>query len=154
MAERINERFRLERVVEEGPEGSWHRGVDEKNDKPVLVAITTRAADEWTRAAFEKLQEVGRRVSHPAVAKFVEAGTTNEGSGYVVVDLPTGPTLADRLLSTPPTTSPPMRARPHIRPGSRSPPRRPIGDSATASPITMAAPRITCWATEWLKTNR
>jgi eukaryotic-like serine/threonine-protein kinase len=102
MADRINERFRLERVVEEGPEGSWHRGVDEKNDKPVLVATTTRAADEWTRNAFAKLQEVGRRVSHPAVARFVESGTSQSGSPYVVVDLPTGPTLADRLLITPP----------------------------------------------------
>jgi eukaryotic-like serine/threonine-protein kinase len=102
MADRINQRFRLERVVEEGPEGSWHRGVDEKNEKPVLVATTTRAADEWTRSSFAKLQEVGRRVSHPAVARFIEAGTTEEGSPYVVVDLPTGPTLADRLLITPP----------------------------------------------------
>lgn len=102
MSDRINERFRLERVVEEGPEGSWHRGVDEKNEKPVLVAVTTRAADEWTRNAFAKLQEVGRRVSHPAVAKFVESGATESGAAYVVVDLPSGPTLADRLLITPP----------------------------------------------------
>lgn len=102
MADRINQRFRLERVVEEGPEGSWHRGVDEKYEKPVLVAIATRAADEWTKRSFEKLQEVGRRVSHPAVAKYLEAGHTEDGSPYVVVDVPSGPTLADRLLITPP----------------------------------------------------
>lgn len=105
MADRINERFQLERAIEESPEGVWYRGTDEKTQKAVLIATLTPAADEWTREGFEKFQELGRRVSHPAIARFVESGRTADDSAYLVIDLPSGPTLADRLLITPPLTA-------------------------------------------------
>ena len=105
MADRINERFQLDRAIEESPEGAWYRGTDEKTQKAVLIATLTRAADEWTREGFEKFQDLGRRVSHPAIARFVESGRTEDDSAYLVIDLPAGPTLADRLLITPPLSA-------------------------------------------------
>lgn len=94
-------RYRLlNRLGRGGAPASW-RGYDQVLDRTVAVTLLAGAADAAARASARTEARTAMQLSHPHICQVYDYGELRTESGdqlaYVVTELPSGPTLEERL---------------------------------------------------------
>ena len=94
-------RYRLERPLGHGGMAAVFLGHDEELHRPVAVKLLAEslAADDELRARFLRETRLAARLSHPNVVGVYDAGETEDGRPFIVMEYVPGATLAD--LRTP-----------------------------------------------------
>ena len=96
----LHDRYVLRSRVGVGGMGEvWHAH-DLRLDRPVAIKLIPGASERQIRSE----AQAAARLSHPHIAGIYDFGDTGQGSagyGYLVMELLTGQTLADRLASGP-----------------------------------------------------
>lgn len=99
----LDGRLRLVEPIAIGVSGAVWRAVDENSGGEVAVKTLPpyRARDTVSQARFRLVARTVTQLSHPAIAQVYEYGESDLGAGlvlpYLVRELVTGPTLAQRL---------------------------------------------------------
>lgn len=95
----INDRYRITEVIGEGGMGVVYQADDLHLDRK--VAIKLMRADCVTNkkflTRFKREMEVTSQLRHPSTVRVFEHGTGQDGRPYMVMELLTGESLADRL---------------------------------------------------------
>ncbi|HET7807664.1 MAG TPA: protein kinase [Gaiellaceae bacterium] len=91
-------RYRLERPLGHGGMGTVHLAHDVELDRPVAVKLlaASLAGDEAFRRRFLREARVAARLSHPNVVAVYDAGETEDGLPYIVMEYVDGATLEGR----------------------------------------------------------
>jgi hypothetical protein len=107
-------RYELVSLLGKGSMGEVWRGIDPRIGRPVAVKLLsvpegTGAADarEWEERFLREARAAGR-LSHPVIVPVHDAGTTEDGRPYLVMELVEGRSLEDLLREDGPV--PPARA--------------------------------------------
>jgi eukaryotic-like serine/threonine-protein kinase len=92
-------RYRLERLLGGGGMAGVYLGRDMELDRPVAVKLLAEnlARDETFRERFLREARLSARLSHPNVVVVYDAGETEHGRPYIVMEQVEGRTLADVL---------------------------------------------------------
>src|SRR5262245_41815184 len=95
-------RYELDEALGRGGMGTVYLGRDVVLDRPVAVKLLpTSGTDPAQTARFEQEAKLLARFSHPGLVVVFDAGIDDEASDeprrYLVMELVSGPTLADRL---------------------------------------------------------
>lgn len=100
----LGARFHVEDVLTDGPFERCYRARDAVLQRDVMLKLPAREAlDAWTAPVRERLLREARalaRIRHPNIAPIHHVEETREGP-LLVLDLPRGETLAERLRSGP-----------------------------------------------------
>jgi eukaryotic-like serine/threonine-protein kinase len=93
----VNERYRLERQLGHGGMATVYLALDEELDRPVAVKVLAPnlAGDAALRQRFLREARLAARLSHPNVVSVYDAGETEEGLPYIVMEYVPGSTLAE-----------------------------------------------------------
>ena len=90
-------RFADAELIGRGGFGSVYRAEDVEHGRQVAVKVLQGTLGETERRRFDReRQTMGRLGSHPNIMPVHESGYTEEGEGYIVMELATG-SLRDRL---------------------------------------------------------
>jgi serine/threonine protein kinase len=97
-------RYRLERPLGHGGMGTVYLAHDLELDRPVAVKLLAErlAGDDAFRRRFLREARVAARLSHPNVVAVYDAGETEEGLPYIVMEYVAGATLEGRGPLPPP----------------------------------------------------
>jgi len=93
----VNERYRLERPLGHGGMATVYLAQDEELHRPVAVKVLAQnlAGDAALRQRFLREARLAARLSHPNVVSVYDAGETEEGLPYIVMEYVPGTTLAE-----------------------------------------------------------
>ena len=93
----MNERYRLERPLGHGGMATVYLALDAELDRPVAVKVLAKnlAGDAALRQRFLREARLAARLSHPNVVSVYDAGETEEGLPYIVMEYVPGRTLAE-----------------------------------------------------------
>ncbi len=93
----MNERYRLERPLGHGGMATVYLALDEELHRPVAVKVLAQnlAGDAALRQRFLREARLAARLSHPNVVSVYDAGETEEGLPYIVMEYVPGTTLAE-----------------------------------------------------------
>ena len=96
--ERIRDRYTLEEELGRGGMALVYRARDEQLDRPVAVKLLAAhlGADEGLRERFVREARLAAQLQHPNVVAVYDAGE-EDGRPFIVGELVSGPTVADRL---------------------------------------------------------
>ncbi len=103
---RLNDRYRLERLLGEGGMGTVFRAYDERLARDVAVKIirSEYLNDAAMRFRLEREARTVARIRHPGVIALYDSGEIDDGSAYLVMELLGGRDLADVLADFGPGT--------------------------------------------------
>ena len=91
------------RAIGRGGFGVVYQGRDRRFARDVAVKVLNGTLDETMTARFEReCHAVGALSGHPHIVVVHDSGTTDEGRVYLVMELLSGGSLADRLASSGP----------------------------------------------------
>jgi len=93
-------RWRLGPVLGRGGMADVHRGTDGESGAPVAIKVLRVPEPTLARRLAQEAQAL-RRVTHPGLVRFLDAGTTPDGRPYLVMELVEGQSLAQRLAEGP-----------------------------------------------------
>lgn len=98
----LNDRYELLKVIGQGGLGVVYKGIDRETKKDVAVKllIDDDEGDEesdFSRKLFEREIKILKRVTHPNIVAILDAGLTNTGRQFLVMDYVSGLSL-DALL--------------------------------------------------------
>lgn len=86
--------YRLIGIIGEGAMGQVYRAMSPSDGQPVALKLLREAhLDVSARPRFEREQKLLARLRHPNIAQLLDAGTTDDGHPYVVMELVDGPRL-------------------------------------------------------------
>jgi serine/threonine protein kinase len=91
-------RYRLDGLIARGGMADVHRATDTRLERPVAVKVL-RDAGETSRFDAEVHTLAGLR--HPGIVSLLDAGTTADGTRFLVLELRTEPTLAAVIAAGP-----------------------------------------------------
>ena len=93
----MNERYPRERPLGHGGMATVYLARDEELDRPVAVKVLSEnlAADAALRERFLREARLAARLSHPNVVSVYDAGETEKGLPYIVMEYVPGTTLAE-----------------------------------------------------------
>jgi serine/threonine-protein kinase len=93
----VNERYRLERPLGHGGMATVYLAQDEDLHRPVAVKVLAEnlAGDAALRERFLREARLAARLSHPNVVSVYDAGETEDGLPYIVMEYVPGTTLAE-----------------------------------------------------------
>jgi serine/threonine protein kinase len=96
---RIQQRYRMLRLLGEGGMGAVFEAEDEKLRRPVAVKIiaSERINEGDTRARFEREARIVARLQSPAVISLYDSGELFDGSAFLIMELLKGLDLAKLL---------------------------------------------------------
>ena len=100
LAYRVQDRYRLVRLLGEGGMGSVFAAQDEKLDREVALKIirADRLGDAEARFRLDREARALASVRHPSVVGLFDSGELEDGSAFLVMELLAGSSLADLLL--------------------------------------------------------
>ncbi|WP_198154713.1 serine/threonine protein kinase [Plesiocystis pacifica] len=92
-------RYEVTRVIGEGGMGVVYEAYDTKVDRDVAIKVVRSEclSDRKFLTRFRREMEVTTRLRHPSTIRVFEHGESNDGRPYMVMELLTGESLADRL---------------------------------------------------------
>ena len=100
----LQNRYRIDRMLEFGVMGAMYRAWDTRRDKPVSVKELTpqpdldRAVLDRLRSEFEREAQILRTLRHPAMATLHDFfHAEDSGNTYLVMDFVEGESLADYI---------------------------------------------------------
>lgn len=99
----LERKYRVDRAVAEGGFGIVYAGHHIALDAPIAIKVLKRALhlddDAWDALREQFLAEARTvaKITHPGVVKVLDAGTTNDGLPWIVMEWIAGETLADDL---------------------------------------------------------
>jgi eukaryotic-like serine/threonine-protein kinase len=93
----VKERYRFERPLGHGGMATVYLARDEELHRPVAIKVLAEnlANDAALRERFLREAKLAARLSHPNVVTVYDAGETEEGLPYIVMEYVPGTTLAD-----------------------------------------------------------
>lgn len=96
---RINQRYRLTRMLGQGGMGVVYEAYDEQVDRRVAIKLVRKdcLADEKFKSRFARELEITARLRHPSTIRVFEHGSDDQGRPYMVMELLRGESLADVL---------------------------------------------------------
>lgn len=96
------EGFELVDLIGQGGFGTVHRARDVAHGRYVAVKVLPMALDESSRRRFDRERRAMGRVSgHPGIGIVHTSGTTTDHEPFIVMELLTGGSLADRVAAHP-----------------------------------------------------
>ncbi|MCP3993239.1 MAG: protein kinase [Actinomycetia bacterium] len=91
-------RFTDARLIGRGGFGSVYQATDHEHGREVAIKVLQGTLGETERRRFDReRQTMGRLGSHPNIMPVHESGYTDEGEGYLVMELAPGGSLGDWL---------------------------------------------------------
>ncbi len=96
---RIAGRYDITRVIGEGGMGVVYEAYDTQVDRDVAIKVVRREclSDHKFLTRFRREMEVTTRLRHPSTIRVFEHGEAEDGRPYMVMELLTGESLAERL---------------------------------------------------------
>lgn len=97
-ASRAIGRFGAARLIGRGGFASVYRAADTDHDREVAIKVLSGSMGDSERRRFDRERRtLGRLSGHPNIIPVHESGYTDEGEGYLVMELATGGSLRDLL---------------------------------------------------------
>ena len=99
----INKRYEITRLIGEGGMGVVYEAYDTQVDRKVAIKLVRpeTLADRKFMTRFRRELEVTTQLRHPSTIRVFEHGEAEDGRPYMVMELLTGVSLADRLEKGP-----------------------------------------------------
>jgi len=105
---RLGGRFELQALLARGGAGAVYRGLQHPLGRPVAVKVLREDLDPASYAAVRERflleAELASKLRHPNIVAYVDAGATDDGALYVVMELLQGASLK-RVMDTSPLTA-------------------------------------------------
>jgi hypothetical protein len=100
----VGERFEVESQVAAGGFAAVYAARDRQRGgarSAIKIFLIGKAERQWLLRRFEQEIEALRRIDHPGVVPFLDAGETENGDPYLAMDFVEGQTLRKRLIAGP-----------------------------------------------------
>lgn len=117
----ISEKYRIIRQLGQGAFGSAYLASNLLSDSQVVIKITHEKGSDYETKAFEREAMASARVRDRNIVSVIEAGTTEDGYGYIVREYIEGKGL-DQLLRQAGSLQLGFAVRITLATGSKSPP--------------------------------
>jgi eukaryotic-like serine/threonine-protein kinase len=96
----IGNKYKLERLIDEGAQGSVWLAENVALDAKVAIKLVLGASsNEEPRLRLEKEARAAAQIAHPAVVRVFDLGRTSSGDSFIVMEFLEGENLADRLAT-------------------------------------------------------
>ncbi len=98
VGDRIDGRYRLQRLLGEGGMAAVYLAQDERLERPVAVKLLWSGPrlTPATAEAFLREARIAASIRHPNIVQVLDFGTHNEGAPYMVMEALDGEAMADR----------------------------------------------------------
>jgi serine/threonine protein kinase len=95
----IDEKYRLDQLLEVGGMGAVYRGTHTKLQKPVAIKVLRRELSDQPDMIerFQREAVSASRIGHENIVNVSDLGTAHDGSPFLVMEYLTGETLRDRI---------------------------------------------------------
>lgn len=97
IGEVLDNRYQIVQVLGQGGMGTVFKATNLSLNKPVAVKALHMFLDNFAAARFQQEIKAMSMLSHPHLISVLDAGTTNSGTPYFVMEFLNGPALGDIL---------------------------------------------------------
>src|SRR5215211_6881159 len=96
----LAERYEVGKLIKAGAGGDFYRGRHVFMDRPLILKVLPRAAatDDAVVKRFFELTRAESHISHPAVLRMTDSGSSSDGVIYAVYESEEGELLRDLMF--------------------------------------------------------